>query len=176
MTSEPLYWSGYILALRQGLKVNQKEMARLLDVDQASISRWERGIAVPSSSLKNRIADLAKRQGVSTVDDPLNVVRYSPFPVCLVDRNGMVIVVSEASLFSEGQNILEQVRDDEREVLASFIERLSEQGFWGMRCARLDQSMSLMGIERKVVAIPVMMSGELFCLFHKSTPPVRLDD
>lgn len=178
MSDELTYWRDIVLRLREALHVNQFEMAAMLEVDQASISRWERGLALPQHEMKRRMIDLSKQAGMAMPDDPMNMVRFSPFPVCLVDKNHMVVVASEDSLFRESIEMQNQVSENEKEGVVGFIRMLSACGFWSLHCKKIDTEVMLFGVLTRLVAIPVIISGDVYCLLQKvvvnkglSSPP-----
>jgi DNA-binding XRE family transcriptional regulator len=167
MNEETIHWKNFVIELREMLDVNQFEMAAMLDVDQASISRWERGLALPQHEMKRRMIDLGKNVGMAMADDPLNMVRFSPFPVCLFDKNAMVIAASGDSTFCQSLELLAQVREEEKEGINDFLKMLVACGFWSLHCKKLDTEICLGGEMVRVVAIPLIISGDVYCLLNK---------
>lgn len=51
-------WGARIRTARQAAGYTQASFARALNIDQANVSRWERGLAVPNDNRRGRIADL----------------------------------------------------------------------------------------------------------------------
>lgn len=45
-------------SLRKAKGLSQTDVARLLNVNQASISRWEKGVGAPSAPMLDRIAEI----------------------------------------------------------------------------------------------------------------------
>lgn len=64
-------WGARIREARRAAGYTQAQFALALGVDQANISRWERGIASPHDSRRRRIAELL---GV----DPASLFSYDP--------------------------------------------------------------------------------------------------
>ncbi len=58
-------WGARIRAARQAAGYTQQSFARALDIDQANVSRWERGLSVPHD---NRRGQIAKLLGVPAAD------------------------------------------------------------------------------------------------------------
>lgn len=55
-------WGRRVAQARADLKLSQRRLAEIIDVDQSTISRLERGVLVPSDDLKWKIAGaLGKR-------------------------------------------------------------------------------------------------------------------
>jgi SOS-response transcriptional repressor LexA len=52
-------WAGRITALRNNLKISQGELARKLECSPMTVSRWERGLLVPSGEYFIRLGKLA---------------------------------------------------------------------------------------------------------------------
>ncbi|MBR2448998.1 MAG: helix-turn-helix transcriptional regulator [Clostridia bacterium] len=45
-------------ALRQTKQLTQKQLAKLLDVDQRTISAWEKGVCEPSFQMLSKICEI----------------------------------------------------------------------------------------------------------------------
>jgi DNA-binding transcriptional regulator YiaG len=59
---------GYIVRLREGLGLTQKEFAERVGVDKMTVSRWERGTVRPSTEALKAVEKLRKealRRGVT---------------------------------------------------------------------------------------------------------------
>jgi DNA-binding XRE family transcriptional regulator len=59
---------GYIVRLREGLGLTQREFAERVNVDKMTVSRWERGTVRPSAEALKAIEKLRKealRRGVT---------------------------------------------------------------------------------------------------------------
>jgi transcriptional regulator with XRE-family HTH domain len=52
---QPTSWAERILAARQKLGWTQADMARELDVQLMTVSRWERGVAEPRATTRRRV-------------------------------------------------------------------------------------------------------------------------
>lgn len=57
-TDYRLAWGKRIRALRQAAGYSQRTLSVALDVDQAVISRWERGITSPRDDRRLKLADI----------------------------------------------------------------------------------------------------------------------
>ena len=58
-------WAANLRAARLSAHLTQSKLARLLDIDQQNISRWENGRAVPRDDMKFRLAEFF---GVAAAD------------------------------------------------------------------------------------------------------------
>jgi transcriptional regulator with XRE-family HTH domain len=58
---ETVDWAGEIRRLRRSSSLKQLALAGALGVDQATVSRWERGISVPDLVARRRLRDLLRR-------------------------------------------------------------------------------------------------------------------
>jgi DNA-binding XRE family transcriptional regulator len=87
--------SSRIMRLRVKQGLSQAALAELLNVDQATVSRWERGQQMPTRALQLRL--IALFDGVAETGHyrpELDFVRHSPFPMVAFDRNRRVHATS----------------------------------------------------------------------------------
>lgn len=81
--------------------MTQRALAERLGVNQATISRWERGSEEPSLHRRRSIRDLLRSCSESAQDRLLKMrVKYSAWPTSLV-RRGAVFVATSPSLAGE---------------------------------------------------------------------------
>ncbi|PQA86752.1 helix-turn-helix transcriptional regulator [Hyphococcus luteus] len=95
------YWSRTLRALRARQGMSQRDLAELLNVNQASISRWERNLDAPSLRHRRTIRDILQRALDSKQDRMLKLrVQYAAWPASLM-KEGALFVETSASLARE---------------------------------------------------------------------------
>lgn len=139
-------WANYIARFRRTRGLTQREAAELLQVSQATLSRWEAGKQVPTPAERRRVQRRAEAVTGEARRLLVAVVRSSPHPVLLVDERLRVaaasgpllriIGLSEACnhgtvvrerLFGEDAPVLERLlasSEEEDELVA--VDRVSE--------------------------------------------------
>ena len=167
LNGEAQYWTNLCRQLRLSLNLTQKEMAARLGINQATLSRWERGLTEPQFESRELIQALAQGQGLGAVDDLENVVRVSPFPMLLMDHHNRVVAASERSGFTPGLPVIEQTPLERQSKGKAFLERLRVEGFWDHRCTSLDYLAVIDGQVRRAVVSPVVLRGEVYALVQK---------
>ena len=163
-----LYWGRLVKSVRESLRLSQQQFADYLKTDQGTISRWERGVTTPGYETRQTLDQLAQRAGLATLDDVAAIVRFSPFPMILVDENLHVVAASAASDLEAGKGVTEQTPENERGFFEAFSRYVSQQGFWQRQCEKLDYEFTHDGIARKAVLTPVYMRGEIYALVQKA--------
>lgn len=90
------YWARVIaeLRLRQGL--SQRAFADALAIDQTTVSRWERGKALPSVRQRRALRDLM-RSSRETKQDQLTKLRvqFAAWPTTLLKQGGHLLEMSK---------------------------------------------------------------------------------
>ena len=163
------YWSALCKNLRQSLNLTQGQMAERLGTDQASISRWERGLTEPQYDMRRVIQGLAQGQGLATLDDIVTAVRLSPFPMMLVDHKKRVIAASSSSGFTPGLSALDQTPANERDNLLRFDALLKAEGFWDRRCNHLEYVTEINGVPRRAAIVTaIILRGQVYALVQKA--------
>ena len=164
----PSYWANLLKELRRVRNVSQVELARELGINQASVSRWERGLTEPHFDLRRTLDRMAREIGLAVLDDVATVVRSSPFPMILVDRQARVIAASKCSGFQTERTLEEQTPPEERRQLNEFKATLAREGFWEHKCSSLDYEAYVEGQVRRAVVTAIAIRGELFALVQKA--------
>jgi transcriptional regulator with XRE-family HTH domain len=91
--------AGELVALRTSLGISQADLARRLGVDQATISRWERGLQVPDRRARVKLAELTFRLDVARgMRSEVALVEHSPFPMAIIASDWTVIALSDSVL------------------------------------------------------------------------------
>jgi len=94
-----------ILALRTQLKLSQAEFGEMLEVDQATVSRWEHGLQAPDPKVRIRLSELIYRLNATKGIKPeIALVEYSLFPMAIISQDWRVIALSDSLLRTNGQD------------------------------------------------------------------------
>jgi transcriptional regulator with XRE-family HTH domain len=163
-------WPELIRQIRAVRRWSQEALAEQMQTDQATVSRWERGIVQPGFAAQRKLEFVAQEAGLQSLNGIERVVQCSPYPMLLVDRNLQVIAASASSGFLAGQSVVQQTPHDERAYLKSFAASLEEGGFW-----RTDaQSVIDYAFERGTeiagaVVVRVTARGEVYAVVQKQT-------
>jgi transcriptional regulator with XRE-family HTH domain len=168
MSSNNHYWGLLIAQLRQHLNWTQEQLAERLATDQATVSRWENGAAVPRQHIRQQLDELAKEAGLATAEELAAVIRASPFPMILTNRDSMVVAASPCSGFQEGSTCLEQTPKEEQANLLAFQQALEQAGFWEQHCPRQDYAFEIGDEHRKAIVMPVTLRGVIYALVQKN--------
>ncbi len=166
---DPSYWARLLAELRRVRNVSQVELASELGVDQASVSRWERGATEPHFDLRRTLERMAREVGLAVLEDAVIAVRLSPFPIILVDRRSRVVAASKSSGFQEDGTVEAQSPPEEREQLRAFDAELVRRGFWEHRCPSLEYEALVGGQARRAVVTAIVVRGEVFALVQKGS-------
>src|SRR5687768_2547494 len=108
-----------IVALRERLGVSQAELGRRLGVDQATVSRWERGLQAPEPRIQVRLSELMYRLDQSRGLRPeIALVEHSPFPMAIISRGWTVVALSDAILSRTDEALRPNQKDRKQETTA----------------------------------------------------------
>jgi transcriptional regulator with XRE-family HTH domain len=162
------YWGMLIKSLRASQQVSQFHLAEALGVDQATVSRWERGLSEPHYEMRKILHGLARDAGLATLGDLTTIVNFSPFPMLLVDRWHEVFAASVCSGFQPGRTVPEQTPPEEQVFLRDFHAQLEASGFWTGGCAKFDYEFRAETEIRRAVVIPITIRGQVFALVQKA--------
>jgi transcriptional regulator with XRE-family HTH domain len=162
------YWTKLVKSLRNALQLSQAEFAESLGIDQATVSRWERGLNDPQYSMRKILDELARDAGLATLEDLGNVVTASPFPMILVGQRQEVFAASASSGFAPHRPVAEQTPPEERLFLEDFAEQLDSAGFWTGQCPRFDYEFRAETETRRAIVTAVTIRGEVFALVQKA--------
>jgi len=94
-------WANRLIWFRRFRGLKQLALAQLLEVDQATVSRWERGQSVPHLRGRERLRDLFRR---ATGDDPLlkHAIAAAIGEVVLSSSEDVIIAASRAYSAANG--------------------------------------------------------------------------
>ena len=61
-------WGSYVISIRKKHNLSQENLAERLGTNQATISRWERGISTPTYRMQKRMVSLFGNPNSSKID------------------------------------------------------------------------------------------------------------
>jgi len=108
-------WTDFPAGLRRvrmAAGLTQSDLADMLDVDQATISRWERGAQMPDTPTQARLRDLLFRGRAISDARLVHLVRSASCRMYLVDAEAKFVAISEAArdFIGAGRQSLFEVR------------------------------------------------------------------
>jgi len=166
--SSSRYWAKLIKSLRDCLHISQNQFSERLDIDQATVSRWERGITEPQYEMRKILHKMARDAGLATLGDLKCIVNFSPFPMILVDSCQKVYAASVSSGFKTNQSVTEQTPLEEQAFLQNFNDQLEAAGFWKGDCPKFDYEFRTETETRLAIVIAITIRGEVFALVQKA--------
>ncbi|MCP3871206.1 MAG: helix-turn-helix domain-containing protein [Gammaproteobacteria bacterium] len=89
-------WPVLLRSYRREKGLKQEALAYMLNVDQTTISRWERGKDNPSLAIQKRLRDLFWTKQDSALDAAVRIVRYAPLRATVVLPGTRIVEVSDA--------------------------------------------------------------------------------
>ena len=168
------YWSTLILAIRKARRWSQGTFAGEVDSSQETVSRWERGSVIPSRKKQQHIERLAENANISSLGGIANIVRFSPYPMLLCDRNDLVIAASESSGFQEGRTALSQTPKFQHSYFEEFGKALKSSGFWtDSGKSHTYHFASPAHGEFRAVLVSIKIQGAVYCVVQAIPPGVR---
>lgn len=103
MNGKDQYWARLLRSWRSRDGLTQAQLAEMLDVDQTSVSRWERAIDAPRVSTRRRIRDFMRASAGGRQDDVTRIrVRQALWPQTLVREGAIFLEASLATLREAG--------------------------------------------------------------------------
>ena len=160
-----LYWASLLRQIREVQRWSQARIAEELDTNQETISRWENAAVLPSPQKQVIIEQLAEALFLSSLRGIASIVRCSPYPMLLCDRNDMVVAASLASGFKEGKDVLSQTPREQHGYYREQSARMEADGFWQQSGERSsyhftnDQDRTF-----RAVMVSVGVRGQVYCL------------
>ncbi len=161
------YWPSLIAQIREINKWNQKDLALKLGVNQASISRWEKGEIVPTTVSQLCLEQLAASAKISSIHEFIQVVNNSPFPMILQDENMIIIAASTSSGFKTGLTVIEQTPADEQPFFLKFADAIKGSGFWSKGGNRFDYLFDATDGNRRAVVQSIAVRGNVYAIVQK---------
>jgi transcriptional regulator with XRE-family HTH domain len=159
------YWPSLVQQIRRLNRWSQEHFAEEIGSNQETVSRWERGLVIPSLNKQVLIEKIAEELHLSSLGGVASIVRLSPFPMLLCDRKDMVIAASPASGFREGETVLSQTPPLQHAYYKDFIHGCEEDGFWSEsgQTRRYDFDLSS-GHRLSAVLVSINVRGEMYCV------------
>lgn len=161
------YWPALISQIRSAKNMSQEDFAEAVFSNQATVSRWEKGLVVPSFDKQKKIEELAESAGLSTLAGVAVVVRASPFAMLLVDKSGLVMAASKSSGFNEDELIEGQLPPAENENYQRFRKTLDDAGFWKDGGGHFNYEFEDHSIWSSSVVVSVGIRGSVFAVVQK---------
>ena len=88
-------WPILLKSYRREKGLKQEALAYMLNVDQTTISRWERGKDNPSLAIEKRLRDLFWKKEDSALDAAVRMVRSSPLRATIVLPGTRIVEISD---------------------------------------------------------------------------------
>jgi transcriptional regulator with XRE-family HTH domain len=92
-----MHWPGQLKRYRRIQGLTQAALAEILNVEQATISRWERGTHAPDLGVQRRLRALIYGRGLHSDNFIFNRVSHSPFAVKVASRAAQNLAASMAA-------------------------------------------------------------------------------
>ena len=172
-----LYWASLLRQIREVQHWSQARIAEELDTNQETISRWEKAAVLPSPQKQAIIEQLAEGLFLSSLRGIASIVRCSPYPMLLCDREDVVIAASLASGFREGKDVLSQTPPEQHAYYRELSTRMEADGFWQQSGERSNYDFTNeQGRKFRAVMVSVGVRGQVYCLVQAvpddgSAPP-----
>jgi DNA-binding XRE family transcriptional regulator len=101
-------WSDQLRRYRRVHGLTQAVLAEILNVEQATVSRWERGVHEPDLSVRRRLRELISGPSFNSEEFQLNVIGRSPFAVKVANKQARNLTASSgaASLHGVPRDVL----------------------------------------------------------------------
>jgi transcriptional regulator with XRE-family HTH domain len=161
-------WAELVRKIRSRNRWSQETLAERLQTDQATVSRWERGLGRPIYAMQQKLEALAEQAGFQSLAGIATVVRESPFPMLLTDREGVVLAASVASALQPGLTVVEQTPPDERAFLEDFRSTLEACGFWsGSGPACVEYAFRRGEQEARAIVVAVSLRGQIYAVVQR---------
>ena len=168
------YWASLITQIRKNLSLSQEAFAEAVFSNQATVSRWEKGLVVPTYDKQKKIEKLAVEGNVASLGGLVEVIRNSPSRMILIDEHEFVIAASATSEWLDNKSVLDQLSEKALHNYKKFSKFINDSGFWKSSGGfRLDNTFDDgLRIWHSVI-ISVVIRGTLYAvvqqvLFNKS--------
>ncbi|SIO42534.1 Helix-turn-helix [Rhodovulum sp. ES.010] len=119
-----------IRVIRRRLGITQRELGERLNVDQGTVSRWERGVEIPRPARQAALRSLLLRDEERRhLNRSLAVVRHNLRPATLLDRNLRLLEMS-----ASGELIFRKRGQDPSKLLGitfdRYLDRIGNPEMW----------------------------------------------
>jgi transcriptional regulator with XRE-family HTH domain len=165
------YWPSLLLQIRETNKWSQERLASEIGSNQETVSRWERGLVIPSRNKQATIERIAEHLQLSSLSGLANIVRLSPYPMLLCNRRDVVVAASVMSGFHEGHAVLAQTPATQHGHYQSFTRQLQADGFWQESGqTRTYAFEDADGQVLSAVLVSINIRGEMYCVVQAIPP------
>ncbi len=159
------YWPSLVQQIRRLNRWSQEHFAEEIGSNQETVSRWERGLVIPSLNKQVLIEKIAEELHLSSLGGVASIVRLSPYPMLLCDRKDVVIAASPVSGFHEGETVLSQTPPLQHAYYKAFIHDCEGDGFWsGSGQTRRYEFDLSSGHRLSAVLVSINVRGEMYCV------------
>jgi transcriptional regulator with XRE-family HTH domain len=124
------YWAALIRQVRLSLSLSQEDFAESVFSNQATVSRWEKGIVIPSYDKQAKIEKLAMDANVASLGGLVEVIRNSPHRIILVDQHNFIIAASASSEWQDNRTVEEQLSQAAWKPFEEASLKLNAMKFW----------------------------------------------
>ena len=167
------YWAELITQIRTTLHLSQAQFALELESDQATVSRWEQGMVLPSFKKQKQIEAIAERINLPSLQGIADVVNSSPFSMLLTDRQHHVLAASRSSGFSVGLGVVEQTPKEEQQHFLDFADSVAKSGFWSQSGRRFDYAFQAGDALYRAVVTSVLVRGTVYAVVQQNLEPLE---
>lgn len=127
-------WSSELKSFRKARCLTQGALADIMNVEQPTVSRWERGVHEPDLGAQKTLRKLIFGKGTNPDSLIVQNVNYSPFAIKIANRDGLNIAASSraAALHGTSRDLLASVnyRPFFTDSLARNWDRAVDMGFF----------------------------------------------
>ena len=136
-------WPLLIRSYRKDNGLKQDALAYILNVDQTTISRWERGIDTPSLAMQKRLRDLFWKREDSVLSAAVRMIKSTPARAAIVAPGTKIIEVSKTQAEHFGKEPQEMRGDLMRRFYGDtyyeqYMLPLAKHGIYSGEVSRLD--------------------------------------
>lgn len=162
--SDTGYWSKLILQIRSSMILSQEQFAEAVFSNQATISRWEKGLVIPSIDKQKLIEKIAEESGLSSLNGIAEVVRESPYQMILFDRTYKILAASISSGFECEKTIREQLPESDFPNYDASQTEIEASSFWKDSGSRFDYSFIRNQLTYGVILTSVIVRGSIYAV------------
>lgn len=130
ITENDGYWASLIKQVRTSLSMSQESFAEAIFSNQATVSRWEKGLIIPTYDKQAKIEKMAAEANIISLGGLVEVIRNSPHRMLLIDQNHFIIAASSSSEWEDSKYIKDQLSNEGLKEYERISKLLMEKGFW----------------------------------------------
>ena len=169
MSQKLSYWPSLILQIRKSMRLSQEDLAEMLDTNQATISRWERGNIIPSYDKQRIIERIASNEDITSLGGMVELVRNSPSRIFIIDQEYFVIASSSSSEWNENTNVQSQLSTNAKAHFSIVSTALIESGFWnGLGGIVINYDYHYNSVNWHSVITSVLIRGRIYAVIQQT--------